>query len=191
MRIGVDFDNTLVCYDQLFDQVARKQQLLPPDLPPLNKTGVRQYLRESGRERDWTELQGLVYGPEILAAPPFPGALQALERLRQLGHQLYLVSHKTVHPVIGVAHDLRQAARDWLARHELQFDGVYFAATRSEKIATIVKLQLDAFVDDLPEVFEDPDFPAGTRQLLFDPGGEHLTHWDQLADFLPQQSTNR
>lgn len=191
MRIGIDFDNTLVCYDQLFDQVARRHKLLPDNLPPLSKTGVRQHLRESGREREWTQLQGLVYGPEILSAPPFPGALETLRQLEQSGHQLFLVSHKTLHPVIGEAHDLRQAARNWLANRELRFQEIYFASTRSEKISKIQGLALDVFVDDLPEVFEDPAFPLTTRRLLFSPGGqlkspgwESLSHWSDLLKVL-------
>ncbi len=42
------------------------------ELPP-TKQAVRDFLRATGREADWTELQGIAYGPRIADAEPFPG----------------------------------------------------------------------------------------------------------------------
>ena len=50
-RIGIDFDNTIVCYDDVFHEVAREQGLIPNDLPA-NKGAVRDHLRAIGREDD-------------------------------------------------------------------------------------------------------------------------------------------
>jgi hypothetical protein len=45
MRIGIDFDNTIVSYDALFFKVAREQDAVPADTP-VNKVAVRDYLRK-------------------------------------------------------------------------------------------------------------------------------------------------
>jgi hypothetical protein len=50
-----------------------------------------------------------------------------------------------------------------------QIRGVYFESTRDKKIAKISDLELDYFVDDLLEVFEDPKFPLSVKKILYDP----------------------
>lgn len=64
MRLGIDFDNTIVCYDELFHRVALEQGLIPADLP-VNKSEVRNHLRRVGKEPLWTEMQGSVYGARM------------------------------------------------------------------------------------------------------------------------------
>ena len=64
MTLGIDFDNTIVGYDQLFHRVAVERRLIPANLPP-RKNDVRDFLRSQGREDDWTMLQGYVYGPRM------------------------------------------------------------------------------------------------------------------------------
>ena len=54
MRIGIDFDNTIVSYDALFHKVAREAGLVPESVAA-TKVAVRDYLREIGREDDWTK----------------------------------------------------------------------------------------------------------------------------------------
>ena len=55
MRIGVDFDNTIVCYDEVFHRVALERKLISPSLR-VNKGAVRDHLRTIGREDAWTEM---------------------------------------------------------------------------------------------------------------------------------------
>ena len=47
--IGLDFDNTLISYDQLFFTCALEDGLIPASLSA-DKMAVRDHLRESGRE---------------------------------------------------------------------------------------------------------------------------------------------
>ena len=113
MVIGVDFDNTIVCYDRLFHHVAVEKSLVPATVPA-DKESVRNYLREQDREDDWTELQGLVYGVRIREAEPFPGVREFFAECRRRGIPVYVVSHKTRLPVRGPQVDLHEAARGWL-----------------------------------------------------------------------------
>ena len=102
MRIGIDFDNTIVCYDGLFHRLARERNLIGPDVRPL-KGEVRDYLRRIGREDAWTELQGYAYGCRLVEAEPFPGAREFLARCRQQGIECLIISHKTRRPFAGPA----------------------------------------------------------------------------------------
>ena len=195
--IGVDFDNTIVCYDDLFHRIAVERGLVPAGLEPC-KSEVRDFLRRSGREQDWTELQGYVYGACMAEARAFPDAVEFFTQCSKRRMPVYIVSHKTRTPVIGPEHDLHQAARSWLeaegffdpARVGLSPDHVYFGATRSEKIELIRKLSCTHFIDDLEETFCDPAFPANVEKMLFGargrtvvpPGVRLMPDWRRIIE---------
>src|SRR5207248_406829 len=86
---------------------------------PATKQAVRDFLRASGREHDWTELQGVAYGPRITDAEPFPGLKPFLARCRAAGARVAVVSHKTRRPYRGADHDLHAAAHKFLEAHGL------------------------------------------------------------------------
>jgi hypothetical protein len=175
MRIGIDFDNTLVDYDRLFHQVACNRGLID-DNCITRKSAVRSYLRDQNRNDDWTELQGIVYGEEILRAPPFSGAFETISDLI-VNNQIFLISHKTQFPVLGASTDLRVKARAWISHYDLKKHlpdaNIYFEETRVAKVERISRLGCDLFVDDLMETFEEPAFPGHVRQILFDPHDEY------------------
>jgi hypothetical protein len=198
MIVGLDFDNTLACYDDVFCQVARERGWLE-EPAQLSKHEVRQHFRQLGREEIWTELQGEVYGPAILRASPFPGLPECLTQLARHGFSWRVISHKTAAPYLGLAHDLHAWARRWLEHWQmLQPHGpispeqVFFCSTRQEKLQRIGQEGCGAFVDDLPEVFAEPGFPSGVKKLLFDPAGHHGTlpdlvnmrSWSELGSCL-------
>ncbi len=177
MRIGLDFDNTIACYDRLFHRLAAERGLL---LAPVaqNKTAVRDYLRATGREPDWTEMQGVGYGPRIADAEPFPGVKDFLAKCLAAGVEVRIVSHKTKHPFLGPKYDLHEAAHAFLTAHGfydtavtgLSAASVNLALTKQAKIDRIAELGCDVFVDDLPEFLAEPSFPTKPRKILFDPG---------------------
>ena len=61
MVLGLDFDNTIIKYDELFHKIAYEKELIPADLPK-EKNAVRNYLRQNNIEDEWTMIQGEVYG---------------------------------------------------------------------------------------------------------------------------------
>ncbi len=173
MRIGVDFDNTLVCYDGVFHCAALERALIPPDLPS-GKNDVRDFLNGAGRGEEFTALQGYVYGARMDLASLYPGVLDFFEAARRDGHALYIVSHKTRRPMRGDPYDLHAAARAFLESQcggYLASDRVFFEETKEQKVARIAALDLDAFIDDLPQILSMPGFPARTERILFDPEG--------------------
>ncbi len=175
MRIGLDFDNTLVSYDQLFPRLAEERGWLPPgEVQGKAQVRARLWAKPEG-DLLWQALQADAYGPRIREAALFPGVPAFLAAARAQGHALFVVSHKTATASLAPnGPDLRQAARDFLAHHGLLGgvlppENVFFESTRAEKIARIANLTLTVYVDDLPEVLTDPAFPATVRRCLFQP----------------------
>lgn len=196
MLLGVDFDNTIVCCDQVFHQAARERGLIPAEVP-VSKDQVRNYLRDRGLEDAWTELQGIVYGPRIQSAPPFPGVLDFLARCRQQGVPIRIISHKTTFSKVGVTRtNLRTAALGWMVTKRffemeglgLSREDVLFGATRQEKIEHIRQSGCTHFIDDMEEVFLEETFPANVEKILFAPyrqsaallGVTVLTTWQEI-----------
>ncbi len=195
-RIGIDFDNTLVCYDRLFKQLAVEYGCAELDLPA-DKQGLRDLLRQQADgEILWQRLQAQAYGPRIAEAELFPGVEATLASCRARGDQLFVVSHKSRFAAQkngGV--DLQDAARAFLHRcglfekQLLNPSQVYFSGSRAEKVARIAELNCDLFIDDLPETFAEAGFPPATRPILFStgpaPAGAESCHsWAQLAALL-------
>jgi hypothetical protein len=179
MRIGIDFDNTVACYDGVFHAAALERGLIPATLAS-DKNAVRDHLNGNGRAEAFTELQGYVYGARMDLAAPYPGLAEFVATARRVGHDLCIVSHKTRHPILGPRYDLHAAARGFLierglvgAGHgQIDSDSVFFELTKESKIARIAALGCEAFIDDLPEIFASPDFPGTTRGILFDPANQ-------------------
>ena len=181
MRIGIDFDNTIVSYDALFHKVALETGRMPASVP-VSKVAVRDYLRHTGREDEWTEMQGYVYGARMCEASAYPGALTFMRSARNAGHDLFVVSHKTRHPFRGERYDLHAAARGWIAKSMtddngclIEPDRVFFELTKKEKLERAEKLGVDYFIDDLPEILNSTYFPKNAKPVLFDPDGNHAS----------------
>ncbi len=179
MRIGIDFDNTIACYDGVFHAAALERGLIPADLGR-DKNSVRDHLNGSGRKDDFTELQGYVYGARMDLVSPYPGFAEFISAARRAGHDLFIVSHKTRHPILGPKHDMHAAARGFLTDRGLMGQGaeqiapdqVFFELTKDEKVARARALCCEVFIDDLPEILAMSGFPDGMRKLLFDPEGQ-------------------
>ena len=200
MKLGFDFDNTIVCYDGAIAVLAEEFIDLPPRVPR-TKLGIRDYLRGANREHEWTSFQGELYGPGMRHAQPFEGAVETLLQLRDAGHDLVIVSHRTRWPYAGTKHDLHAAAGSWVADW-LQSVGLFdhssncvnFVETRKEKVALIEELECRAFLDDLPEVLTTSGFPKKTAGILFDasghgtaPNGKHrISAWAELSEVLAE-----
>jgi hypothetical protein len=191
MRIGIDFDNTIACYDGVFHAAALERGLIPADLGS-GKNAIRDYLNGNGRADDFTELQGYVYGARMELVAPYPGFAEFVAAASKAGHELCIVSHKTRHPILGPKHDLHAAASGFLIERGLvggddgQIDpaDVFFELTKEAKVARVAALGCQAFIDDLPEIFALPGFPGTTRGILFDPA-------NQFAELARQRKLDR
>lgn len=195
MIIGIDFDNTIVSYEGVFYRIALEKKLIPADIPE-NKDSVRNYLRKIGREDDWTELQGYVYGARMKDAKPYEGFTDFLATCRRVNMPLRVVSHKTRYPYLGHKYDLHLSAKNWLV--ELGFfsgeeqGNIYFELTKEDKIKRIEALGCTHFIDDLPEFLTASAFPDNIEKMLFDPHGQHANltgmkrylSWSELNEWI-------
>lgn len=174
-HIGIDLDNTIICYDESFYKVAIANGLIP-DYVGAKKTEIKAYLTSLPEgQYQWEKLQGLVYGKHIGQANLFAGVLSFLDKaLASKTKKVSIISHKTV-----LAHhdneqtNLRYAAISFLKEnsvitsHRLAINDVYFCNTLEEKVQKISVLNCCVFVDDLAKVFQHPGFPPSCRPLLF------------------------
>jgi hypothetical protein len=198
-HIGLDLDNTLIDYDRVFGRVGAALGVVPESMSGLDKAEVRGYLRaQSAGEIAWMRLQGQVYGRYLGNASLHVGVAEFLRRLKALGVQVSIVSHKTRYGHFDPAQvDLWDATMVWLENQGFFADDqfgiprqhVFFEQTRGEKLIRIANLGCDLFIDDLPEVLLDPAFPAATERLWFAngqapsacPGLQAFNSWYDLA----------
>lgn len=182
IKIGVDFDNTIVNYDNLFRDIALEKKLLPESLPA-TKSNIRDYLRSIDREDDWTRLQGYVYGTRMPEADMFPGVLDFLQQSREWEIEVFIISHRTKEPYLGPRCNLHKSAIDWIeingfydpGRTGLRPEQIFFESSRRDKLRRIAKTMCSIFLDDLPECLAEPEFPANVERVLFDPEHAHTS----------------
>jgi hypothetical protein len=176
--VGIDFDNTLVSYDELIHRTAVDRGLIDGGTE-IAKRVVRDRIRlRPGGEIEWQKLQALVYGPLMPQARLIAGARDFVRACHGHGLGVYIVSHKT--ELAGydeTGTNLRDAALAWMASQGffdadglgLDLAHVFFEGTREAKIDRIRALGCTHFIDDLEEVFLERGFPSGVRKLLYSP----------------------
>jgi hypothetical protein len=178
MAIGIDFDNTIACYDRLFHQEALEEGLIDPACASFKQT-VRDAVRSHHGDVVWQKLQGRVYGPGMCRAEVMPGFLDFLDRARQHGMELYVISHKTEYsPHDQTRTNLRRAALEWMEtqglfndRKGLLPEHVFFESTRESKVMRINDVGCTHFIDDLEEVLLHPNLAPKTHTVLYAPQG--------------------
>lgn len=179
LRIGVDFDNTIIRYDEAFHRAARERGWIPPGFAA-SKTAIKDRLiAADGDDLRWQALQAEVYGRLIRHARPFERCPDFLRSALKAGHELFIVSHKSKASHFDPSVSLRGRALDWLRRRRIMRNGhpdpsrigranVLFADTRRQKVRMISELGLDVFIDDLRPVLDHPAFPKKTVAIHFD-----------------------
>jgi uncharacterized HAD superfamily protein len=175
VRLAIDIDSTLHPY---WDQLAEiAQRRFGVELP-------------YERQRTWgidglapEQLVAIVeetHSPEhVLAAEPYPGAVEVITGWHEQGHFIHITSHRATgaHPHTA----------EWLRAINLPHDDLYCSY---DKIARCVELGIDVLIDDspdnlrraaqvgitaatlehpwnrdLPDVISAPDWPTLARRL--------------------------
>jgi len=172
LRIGIDLDNTIISYENIFHSIAKNHFLIKES--ENIKNDLRSFLRsKKNGEIEWQKVQADVYGKYILKAKLFEGVYRFLYRAKINGHKIFIISHKTRFSSCDKTVNLRKAATEFLEGKEILnksfqlFDELIFSNTRAEKISEINRLGLDFFIDDLQEVLNDHKFNNNTCKILF------------------------
>jgi len=196
-KIGIDFDNTLIDYSNVFHYYAQKHFHLDANTVK-EKNVIRNKIRELDEgENKWQKLQALIYGPHICDAERFKGTLHFFRRCQKNKITLYIISHKTIFATKDETQtNLRHAALDWMANNNffqyISKQNIFFESTREAKIRRISQLNCDVFIDDLEEIFFENDFPNNVRKLLFIPNKKKKTtmdieaaqSWDEISNLI-------
>lgn len=193
--IGLDFDNTIICYDLLIHALAIERGLISPPFPPQKKIIRKQIIQAYGDE-EWQKIQAIVYGERIGEATAAPGVEQFLEQCRKQQIPVYIISHKTEYSnLLQGGTNFRTAALKWMeqqqffSRFGLQPSKIHFTSTREEKVQKIKELGCTHFIDDLEEVFQEKNFPAGVIKILYAPEGKAvpgvipMKQWGKIYDY--------
>jgi uncharacterized protein len=140
VRIAVDIDSTLHDYWVQFSAIAKRrfgvelayETQLTWEIGRLRPEQARACVAESHTE------------PYILAAEPYPGAVETIRAWHEAGHFIQVTSHRTT-----AAHD---ATARWLDQVGLPYDDLYCSF---DKITRCVELGIDVLVDDSPVNLEN------------------------------------
>mgnify|MGYP001447219046 CR=1 FL=1 len=196
-NIGIDFDNTIVDYDNSFYELALEKKLINKNIKK-SKKSIRSFLKNEGKEDEFTILQGEVYGPRILKATPANECLNTIKKLNDLGANVFIVSHKTKTPYAGPKYDLHNAAKEWLNHYlflsskggNIKEDRIFFNTSKSEKISRIHYLKCNFFIDDLPEILDMVN--PNIKRILYNNNEEFYkskysfvsNKWKLVGDFI-------
>ena len=137
-KLGIDFDNTIVIYDELFYKVALERNLIPINFSK-NKLKIRNYLRKQNKENEFTNIQSEVYGKRIIDANAAPNIFEALKKISN-DYEINIISHKTKYPYAGEKYNLHLAAINWLEKNNffsisglnIKHKDIYFLPTKKK-----------------------------------------------------------
>lgn len=158
MRIGIDFDNTLCIYDEVFHNLFKSTTLIDQNTNFWKKEDYANALRNNGREDIWTTMQGYVYGFLVQNAKIASGFSELVSSLTP-DDELLIISHKTEHSASREKFKLREAASDWITAkilpltqsNNVKVEAIFLNDEKS-KIDKIKEEKPDIFVDDLLRV---------------------------------------
>lgn len=135
MRLAIDIDSTLHPYwDQLAAVASARFGIDLPyetqrtwEIEHLDREQLKACIRET-------------HSPEhVLAAEPYPGAVDAIRRWHAAGHFIHITSHR--------APDAHAHTSEWLRRIGLPYDELYCSY---DKVARCVEIGIDVLIDDSP-----------------------------------------
>jgi hypothetical protein len=134
VRIAIDIDSTLHHYWDQFQLAAKRRfgvELPYRDQPwridRLRPEQIKACVAETHRDE------------QILAAEPYPGAVEAVREWHAAGHFIHITSHRH-----AGAHG---ATARWLDRIELPYDELYCS---DDKLTRCREIGIDLLIDDSP-----------------------------------------
>lgn len=135
LRIAIDIDSTLHHYWDQFAAAAKRrfgvdlpyERQVTWDVVQLRPEQLRACVRETHRDVN------------VLAAEPYPGAVDAVRRWHDAGHFILVTSHRAV--------ECDGATQQWLDRIGLPYDLLHCS---DAKVPHCVELGVGLLIDDAP-----------------------------------------
>jgi 5'(3')-deoxyribonucleotidase len=183
VRIGIDSDGCV------FDFVGNLRDFLvthhgrdPAHLPPAQCWDFYKGALDDGGWGMTSEEflrychEGVDAGFIFRTGEPIPGAIEALEELRSLGHTIHIVTNR------HFGTKSIQNTEDWYRERKIPFDSMTFA-----KDKTIVRT--DVFLDDFTDNYDQLQ-NAGLHPVFFDQpwnrhhSGRRVFSWDEFVAYV-------
>jgi uncharacterized protein len=158
-RIAIDIDSTLHHYWDLLDRIA--QERFGVELPYAEQktwgitTLEDEQLVECVRETHTNQ--------NILAAEPYPDAVETVREWHAQGHWIHITSHRST--------EARQATARWLERIGLPYDDLHCSY---DKVSRCVELGIDVLIDDSPVNLTRAADEGILGATIIHPWNEHL-----------------
>ena len=134
MRIAIDIDSTLHHYWDQFARAAKRR--FGVELPYRDQLWRIEALRP---EQVKACVEETHKDEHILAAEPYPGAVEAIAAWHEAGHFIHITSHRRA--------DAHAATARWLERIGLAYDELYCS---TDKLARCREIGIDLLIDDSP-----------------------------------------
>ena len=116
VRIGIDFDNTIVNYDAVFRFLIKNKYNI--NTPNKTKSQIRKKIINLKGEKSWMALQGQAYGKFMYKAEISSGFKNFLHRALINRCDIFIVSHKTKYGHFDKSKtDLRIKSQQWIYKN--------------------------------------------------------------------------
>ncbi|RKQ27865.1 5' nucleotidase, NT5C type [Oceanobacillus halophilus] len=184
MRFGFDIDDTLINLREHAFHVYNKKLNTNLDLTVfnnINRVEIHEPFGLSDEEGNemWKNTLEEIYFTDC---PPFPGAVKAIQKLHNDGHDIYYI---TARPK-----EHGEATRDWVKNQgfPVENDQFFYGMKDDEKVHIIQDLKLDYYVDDKPAIL-DTLKNEKTKLLMKDqPYNQHVKGFTRMIDWNDFQS---
>jgi uncharacterized protein len=166
VRIAVDIDSTLHHYWDQFAAIAKKR--FGVDLPyETQLTWEVALLRPEQARACLAESHTARY---VLAAVPYPGAVEAIRRWHDAGHFIQITSHRTT--------DAHEATAEWLDKIGLPYDELHCSY---DKVSRCIELEIDVLIDDSPKTLLQAAEAGITPATLMHPWNRDLCEEEDVV----------
>jgi uncharacterized protein len=166
VRIAVDIDSTLHHYWDQFSAIAKKRFGVDLDYETQLTWEISRLRPEQAKaclDESHTELH-------IMAAKPYPGAVETIRAWHDAGHFIQVTSHRT-----RAAHD---ATARWLEQIGLPYDELYCS---DDKVARCVELGIDVLIDDSPATLLEAAEAGITAATIVHPWNRDLCEEEDIV----------
>ena len=194
--IGVDFDNTIINYLNVFKKILRQNKITFGK--NLNKAIFKKKIIKKFSENYYTQIQSILYGKNILFASKFANVKKNLTKLKK-NYTLYLISHKSKYPILGEKINLRKKALEWLKKNNLygykkvfNKKNIFFEEKFDDKIKKIKQLKCDYFIDDLSTILDG--LPINIKKIKFGSKSDkykYFYNWNKISKIIKQNDFNK
>ena len=192
MKIGIDFDNTIVNHDFSFNKIFENYFEKDDSIKSYEKKNI---LKNSLSQKNWINAQELVYSDYINQyGKVFSGFKKFSYRCKILGHKLEIVSHKSKLSFIKKI-DLIFPAKKFI-NDNIKVDKIFFFENLNKKISHINKSDYDFFIDDLPLVLSQINLPY-KKKIFFnraiktiDKNYLNKKNWKEIENYILNDPTN-